>query len=56
MNGGLLGADSIIFDLEDAVAPDQKDAARILVKSALRSLDFGGCAAWSICHHAHQGQ
>ena len=43
MNGGLLGADSIIFDLEDAVAPDQKDAARILVKSALRSLDFGGC-------------
>ena len=40
MNGGLLGADSIIFDLEDAVAPDQKDAARILVKSALRSLPY----------------
>ena len=43
MNGVLLGADSIIFDLEDAVAPDQKDAARIRVKSALRSLEFGGC-------------
>ena len=43
MNGGLLGADSIIFDLEDAVAPDQKDAARELVKSALKSLDFGKC-------------
>ena len=43
VNGGLLGADSIIFDLEDAVAPDQKDAARILGKSALGSLDFGRC-------------
>ena len=38
MNGGLLGADSIIFDLEDAVAPDQKDAARILVKSDRKSV------------------
>ncbi|PST34461.1 HpcH/HpaI aldolase/citrate lyase family protein [Enterocloster lavalensis] len=43
MNGGLLGADSIIFDLEDAVAPDQKDAARDLVKQALTALDFGRC-------------
>lgn len=43
MNGGLLGADSIIFDLEDAVAPDQKDAARDLVRSALSTLDFGRC-------------
>ncbi len=43
MNGGLLGADSIIFDLEDAVAPDQKDAARDLVRCALSALDFGKC-------------
>lgn len=43
MNGGILGADSIIFDLEDAVAPDQKDAARELVKNALKTLDFEGC-------------
>lgn len=43
INGGLLGADSIIFDLEDAVAPDQKDAARDLVKSALKYMDFGKC-------------
>ena len=43
MNGGLLAADSIIFDLEDAVAPDQKDAARDLVKQALTALDFGRC-------------
>lgn len=43
MNGGVLGADSIIFDLEDAVAPDQKDAARELVRCALEMLDFGSC-------------
>ncbi len=43
LNGGILGADSIIFDLEDAVAPDQKDAARELVKNALQTLDFGNC-------------
>ena len=43
MNGGLLGSDSVILDLEDAVAPDQKDAARDLVKNALKSLDFGNC-------------
>lgn len=43
MNGGLLGADSIILDLEDAVAPDNKDEARELVASALTSLKFGSC-------------
>ena len=42
-NGPILGADSVVLDLEDAVAPNQKDAARDLVCSALRSLDFGGC-------------
>lgn len=42
-NGGLLGADSLIFDLEDAVSPDEKDAARELLKNALASLDFGKC-------------
>lgn len=41
VNGGVLGADAIIFDLEDAVSPDEKDAARFLVQSALRSLAFG---------------
>ncbi|WMJ84665.1 HpcH/HpaI aldolase/citrate lyase family protein [Oscillospiraceae bacterium LTW-04] len=42
-NGGLLGADSLIFDLEDAVSPDEKDAARELLKNALMSLNFGKC-------------
>lgn len=41
MNGPVLPADSVILDLEDAVAPNQKDAARILVSHALQALDFG---------------
>ena len=41
INGGCLGADAVIFDLEDAVAPDQKDAARILVRNTMRYMDFG---------------
>ena len=43
INGGCLGSDAVIFDLEDAVAPDQKDAARILVRNTMRYMDFGGC-------------
>lgn len=39
-NAGILGADSIIFDLEDAVSIAEKDSARILVRNALKSLDF----------------
>lgn len=39
-NGDVLGADAVIFDLEDAVAPDQKDAARILVRNTMEYLDF----------------
>ena len=35
INGGQLGADSLIFDLEDAVSPDEKDAARELLKNTL---------------------
>lgn len=36
-----LEADSLIIDLEDAVALSQKEAARETVVSALKSLDFG---------------
>ncbi|NMA93063.1 MAG: CoA ester lyase [Clostridiales bacterium] len=42
LNGDSLGADAIILDLEDAVAPDQKDAARVLVRNALKTLEFRG--------------
>ena len=43
MNGSFLGADSIILDLEDAVSPEEKDAARLLVSHSLKSLNFGKC-------------
>ncbi|MBI5376344.1 MAG: CoA ester lyase [Candidatus Schekmanbacteria bacterium] len=36
-----LEADSLIIDLEDAVAPAQKDAARATVAEALKNIDFG---------------
>ena len=40
INGNYLGSDAVIFDLEDAVAPDQKDAARLLVRNVLGALEF----------------
>lgn len=40
-NGGVFGADAVILDLEDAVAPTEKDAARFLVAHALRTVDYG---------------
>ena len=43
INGNCLGSDAIIFDLEDAVSPTEKDAARILVRNTLRYMDFRGC-------------
>lgn len=43
INSGSLGADAVIFDLEDAVSPDQKDAARILVRNTLKYMDLRGC-------------
>ena len=43
INAGCLGADAVIFDLEDAVAPAEKDAARILVRNTLRHSDLSGC-------------
>ncbi|MCD7995499.1 MAG: CoA ester lyase [Clostridia bacterium] len=39
--GPFLRADALVFDLEDAVAPDQKDAARTLLKYTLAATDFG---------------
>ncbi|WP_125588536.1 citrate (pro-3S)-lyase subunit beta [Companilactobacillus jidongensis] len=40
-DAGVYGADSIMFDLEDSVSMDQKDAARILVYEALQTQDYG---------------
>lgn len=36
----ILGADSVILDLEDAVSLAEKDSARTLVSEAIKSLDF----------------
>ena len=43
MNGDVLGSDAIILDLEDAVSPAEKDSARILVRNALKHLNYKGC-------------
>ena len=42
INGDALGADNIILDLEDAVSPDEKDSARLLVRSAMENMGFEG--------------
>jgi malyl-CoA/(S)-citramalyl-CoA lyase len=39
-----LGADIVMLDLEDAVAPDDKAQARLNVISALRELDWSRCS------------
>jgi citrate lyase subunit beta / citryl-CoA lyase len=43
INAALHGADAIILDLEDSVHPNEKDAARLLVRNALRAVDFLQC-------------
>jgi citrate lyase subunit beta/citryl-CoA lyase len=42
INAGLHSADGIILDLEDSVSPEKKDEARILVRNALRQVNFYG--------------
>ncbi|MFD3155664.1 HpcH/HpaI aldolase/citrate lyase family protein [Haloimpatiens sp. FM7330] len=41
-NAGILGADSIILDLEDAVSITEKDSARLLVSEAIKNIDYSG--------------
>ncbi|MGI9102072.1 MAG: aldolase/citrate lyase family protein [Terriglobales bacterium] len=43
INAALHAPDAVILDLEDAVHPDEKDAARILVRNALRAVEFSAC-------------
>jgi citrate lyase subunit beta/citryl-CoA lyase len=42
INAGIHKPDGIILDLEDSVAPVKKSEARLLVRNALRSVDFYG--------------
>jgi citrate lyase subunit beta/citryl-CoA lyase len=41
INAGLHGPDAVILDVEDSVHYAEKDAARLLVRNALRAVDFG---------------
>ena len=41
-NAGLHKPDAIILDLEDSVAATEKDAAQLIVRNALRSINFYG--------------
>lgn len=43
INAYLHNPDGIILDLEDSVSPEEKDSARILVRNALRNVNFGNC-------------
>jgi citrate lyase subunit beta/citryl-CoA lyase len=43
VNAALHGADAVILDLEDSVHAGEKDAARLLVRNALRAVDFLQC-------------
>jgi len=42
LNAGLHEPDGVILDLEDSVPPSEKDAARLVVRNALRCVDFAG--------------
>jgi len=68
INAGLHQPDGIILDLEDAVAPSEKDSARCLVRNALRAVDFYGAERmvrinqgemgladldWVVAHNVH---
>jgi citrate lyase subunit beta/citryl-CoA lyase len=43
INAALHGSDGIILDLEDSVHPSEKDSSRLLVRNALRAVDFLDC-------------
>ena len=42
----IYGCDSIMLDLEDAVAENQKDAARFSLYHALKTIDYGDTPHW----------
>ena len=42
LNAGIHKPDAVILDLEDSVAHSEKDSARLVVRNALRTVDFFG--------------
>src|SRR5438477_4285128 len=55
IDAALHGPDAIILDLEDSVHHAEKDAARILVRNALRAVDFGQCERMVRINHLPMG-
>lgn len=55
LNAGLHEPDAVILDLEDSVAPAEKDAARCLVRNALRVVDFGAAERMVRINQGPQG-
>ncbi len=39
----IYGSDALMFDLEDSVSLGEKDAARLLVYNALKTIHYGDC-------------
>ena len=44
-----LGADVVMLDLEDAVAPDDKEQARLNIIDALQEQDWSRCSRSGSC-------
>jgi citrate lyase subunit beta / citryl-CoA lyase len=55
VNAGLHEPDGIILDLEDSVAPTEKDAACCLVRNALRAVNFYGAERMVRINQGEQG-
>ena len=55
INAGLHSADGIILDLEDSVSPEKKGEARILVRNALRQVNFFGAERMVRINHGEKG-
>ncbi len=56
VNPALFGADGLILDLEDSVAPGAKDQARILARNALLCMDFGGAERMARINPGEEGE
>lgn len=54
-NAGLHKPDGIILDIEDSVAPAEKDAARVMVRNALRQVNFYGAERMVRINQAPEG-
>lgn len=55
INSGIYGSDGIILDLEDSVSPEKKNEAQLLVRNALRQIDFYGAERMVRINQVPQG-